>query len=618
MLGPRLLGWSTGAHVPELIVMMALAAIAGGTKVSLIPHKGDKDAVSMSLGFVITFLALLKIGPVGALGAGVVSCLTGCLYPKRQPFYQLAFNVGLSAVEALIGGAVYWSLNGQNLEISPAKTFLAVTVSTLAFFLVNTGGVSLMISLCTNLNPFRLWRETFLWTAPSYLAGACVSALAMVILGHSSVFVLLFVVPIVFVIYHSYSISAKRTEEKLHHVEEMQANQERLAELYLATIKSLALAIDAKDQYTHQHILRVQRYAVALAKRMGLTGAELEAVNTGALLHDIGKLGVPEYVLLKPGKLTDSEFDKIKKHPEIGAAILDPVEFPWPVLPVVKYHHEKWDGTGYPEGLKGEEIPLTARIMAVADVYDALTSSRSYRRAWSHERALGVIVKDAGTHFDPACVEAFVDVIEDVIHEMAAEGCGPLADLDAEMPKPGCKTTQAALEISRSAAEFWAMYEVANTLAAFGTLDEAAVALAEKLSEAFPESLCLLMVLDPYDGLLRLGAVKGLGSPDFDPQRPVAKSSFAYEALETRKTYLGRCSPIEIAASGLDFEGARILCSALVAPVIGENEALGVICLYHPEDGFFSGRDRDILETVAEQTARSLGSRPSDSGLKAA
>ena len=135
---------------------------------------------------------------------------------------------------------------------------------------------------------------------------------------------------------------------------------------------------------------------------MGLDGDELEGLNTGALLHDIGKLGVPEYVLLKPGRLTDEEFAKIKKHPEIGAAILDPVEFPWPVLPVVKYHHEKWDGTGYPEGLEGEDIPLTARILAVADVYDALTSNRSYRNAWTHERALDVIQRRTpGTHFDP-------------------------------------------------------------------------------------------------------------------------------------------------------------------------------------------------------------------------
>jgi len=180
-------------------------------------------------------------------------------------------------------------------------------------------------------------------------------------------------------------------------------------------VGGVALAIDAKDQYTHQHILRVQRYAVAAAKQMGLTGNELEGLNTGALLHDIGKLGVPEYVLLKPGRLTDEEFEKIKKHPEIGAAILDPVEFPWPVLPVVKYHHERWDGTGYPHATRREEIPLCGRIVALADVYDALTSRRVYKPKLSHETARCMIMDSGGTHFDPDVVAAFARVEEEFL-----------------------------------------------------------------------------------------------------------------------------------------------------------------------------------------------------------
>ena len=220
-------------------------------------------------------------------------------------------------------------------------------------------GVAVIIALCTAQKPFGLWRSTFLWTAPSYFAGACISAIALLTFGDHVGGALLLVSPIAYLIYQSYAITTARAQmEKQQHIEELQENQAHLADLYLATIKSLALAIDAKDQYTHQHILRVQRYAVATAKQMGLSGNDLEGVNTGALLHDIGKLGVPEYVLLKPGRLTEEEFAKIKKHPEIGAAILDPVEFPWPVLPVVKYHHEKWDGTGYPEGLeRGRHSP---------------------------------------------------------------------------------------------------------------------------------------------------------------------------------------------------------------------------------------------------------------------
>ena len=291
--------------------------------------------------------------------------------------------------------------------------------------------------------------------------------------------------PLGWVVYQNYATTVARTEEKQQHIEELQVSQEHLADLYLATIKSLALAIDAKDQYTHQHILRVQRYAVATAAHMGLDGSEMEAINTGALLHDIGKLGVPEYVLLKPGRLTDEEFAKIKKHPEIGASILDPVEFPWPVLPVVRSHHEKWDGTGYPDGLAGEEIPRTARVLAVADVYDALTSSRSYRNAWTHERACEVIRKDRGTHFDPVVADAFLEIIGHVVGQMAEEGDGPLVEA-AVGKTSSSKADQAARDIHRASSELWALYEVVQTLSSSLGLEETLEILGRKLEESCP------------------------------------------------------------------------------------------------------------------------------------
>jgi putative nucleotidyltransferase with HDIG domain len=239
-----------------------------------------------------------------------------------------------------------------------------------------------------------------------------------------------------------------REQERITYIEEMEKKQAQLADLYLATIKSLALAIDAKDQYTHQHIIRVQRYAVAIAKEMGVQGPEFEAVQTGALLHDIGKLGVPEYVLLKSGPLTNEEIEKVRKHPEIGAAILDPVDFPYPVVHVVRNHHERWDGQGYPDKLKGEEIPLTARIMSVADVYDALTSTRSYRKACSHEQAVIQIKEGSGTQFSPEVVDAFVRIIDGVVREMAAEGVGPL--VQSAQVREESKASQAAKQISRA------------------------------------------------------------------------------------------------------------------------------------------------------------------------
>ena len=448
----------------EVVLFGLLAVMAGSKKICLLRHLKEDDAGSMSLGFCITFAAMIRFGPLGCVVIGLASGLSACLYPKRQPWHQLAFNIALVSIEGLGASIVFLALNNWSLHLEPMLTFKAIIASSLTYFILNTGAVAIIIALCTGGHPMRLWRQTFLWTAPSYFAGACITALALLIVGNHVGTVMLFLSPVAYLTYSSYATYVARVEEKQQHIEELQLSQAQLADLYLATIKSLALAIDAKDQYTHQHILRVQRYAVATAKQMGLTGGELEGVNTGALLHDIGKLGVPEYVLLKPGRLTEEEFAKIKKHPEIGAAILDPVEFPWPVLPAVMYHHEKWDGTGYPEGLKGENIPLQARILAVADVYDALTSTRSYRNAWTHEKAIGVIKKNSGTHFDPVVAEAFLQVIDGVVEEMAQHGEGPLVLQAPKNKLAKSKADEAALDIERASSELWALYEVAQTL----------------------------------------------------------------------------------------------------------------------------------------------------------
>ena len=186
---------------------------------------------------------------------------------------------------------------------------------------------------------------------------------------------------------------------------------------------------------------------VAIAEQMGITGDELKGIDTGALLHDIGKLGIPEHILAKPGKLTDDEMANIREHPALGSKILAPVHFPWPVLPAVRSHHEKWDGSGYPDRLRGEEIPLAGRVMAVADVYDALTSERSYREGWSHEDACAHIQAGVGTHFDPTVVEAFTVVME--CRPLLRNGCG------AKREKP---VRESAVETQEAAAGICLLY----------------------------------------------------------------------------------------------------------------------------------------------------------------
>lgn len=214
-----------------------------------------------------------------------------------------------------------------------------------------------------------------------------------------------------------------------------------LQEAYLATVRSLAAAVDAKDTYTRGHSDKVSTYATLIAQRMGLSHDQLTALEMAAYLHDIGKIGVPEEILLKPGKLTDEEMAQMRHHPLIGANILKPVAFPWAITPIVRHHHEYWDGRGYPAGLKGEEIPLLARILCVADSYEAMTADRPYRAGRSAADAVEELHRCSGTQFDPRVVETMTAVVED----LEREGSGVLRDLAEDISTEEARAIFAAL-----------------------------------------------------------------------------------------------------------------------------------------------------------------------------
>lgn len=591
----------------ELGVFVVLGLLAGGKKITLTKHRPgddeDEDG-AMSIGFAITFAAMLHLGPAGGVCTAIAVGLSNALFPHVMRTHQLLFNLGLAILEATFGSLVFLTFNHWSLNIQPVASFPALAASCLTYYAVNTGGVATIIGFCSHANGFKVWRETFLWTAPSFFAGASAGAVALMIAGKHVGEALLFASPVAYLTYQSYSTYVGRQHEQEEHIEAIEVGKAHLAELYLATIKSLALAIDAKDQYTHQHILRVQRYAVAIAKTMGLAGDDLEAVNTGALLHDIGKLGVPEYVLMKPGRLTGEEFEKMKRHPEIGAAILDPVDFPWPVLPVVKHHHERWDGSGYPDGLKGEAIPLTARILAVADVYDALTSVRAYRAAWTHERAVELIVSESGTHFDPDVVTAFLSIIADLVSEDRATNA--LIENASAIGSLTSKADQAARAIQRASAELWALYEVAQGLSASLSLDETLEILAKKLEALMTGTTCVILLKDADGGTLRAQAAFGVNQEFFRKSYTMGPVSLSSNVLQSGRPYIGGYDHDDLMLTSNVLGEWIELRSSLVVPIVYESQYLGTMNLYHPDANAFSSSDLQLMETIAERAAMAI------------
>ncbi len=212
------------------------------------------------------------------------------------------------------------------------------------------------------------------------------------------------ILPVLIISYLTFKTALGRIEDANTHLSQ-------LNRLYLSTIETLAMAIDAKDQITHGHIRRVQQYAVGLAKHLGITDrAQISAIEAASLLHDMGKLAVPEYILNKPGKLTAAEFERMKLHASIGADILSAIDFPYPVVPIVRHHHENWDGTGYPDGLRSTAIPIGARILSVVDCFDALTSDRPYRPRMADSEAISILLARRGSMYDPLIVDTFIAI----------------------------------------------------------------------------------------------------------------------------------------------------------------------------------------------------------------
>ena len=302
---------------------------------------------------------------------------------------------------------------------------LAAATVTLVF-LLNTAPVALVISLSEARALAETWRECFFWSLPYYLGGAAVAQGASFLNRYVGWQTVLLSGPVVYLIYRSYGLYLARLDNEKMHAEEVSS-------LHLRTIEALALAIEAKDHTTHGHLQRVQVYATELGKELGLTREEQEALRAASLLHDIGKLAVPEHIISKPGRLTPEEFEKMKIHPVVGAEILERVQFPYPVVPIVRAHHEKWDGTGYPYGLSGEDIPIGARILAMVDCLDALATDRQYRRALPLDEAMKIVQSEAGKAFEPRAVELLAKRYVELEKKALARGKQDQGKLSVDM-----------------------------------------------------------------------------------------------------------------------------------------------------------------------------------------
>src|SRR5579862_8747029 len=382
--------WNSSDDSVKFICYMAAALLASPLKVSL-------PSGTLSVNFLFTLLGILELSLPETLLICVVSTL-GQFYwrpARRLHFIQLLFNLSQVTVS---GAAAYGAYKFVSIHVLHGPGPLALVVAAVTHFAVNTLATSTIIGL-TEDKPFsKIWTDSYLWSFPYYMVGAAVAGLVSFLnrqIGWQSS---LLVLPPIYLMYRSYRLYIGKLETEKRHAEQVSS-------LHLRTIEALALAIEAKDQTTGEHLQRVRVYAMELAKELGLNDDETEALRAASVLHDIGKLAVPEHIISKPGKLTPEEFEKMKIHPVVGAEILEQVRFPYAVAPIVRAHHEKWDGSGYPDGLSGAQIPIGSRILAAVDCFDALASDRQYRRALPLDEAMAAVERESGRSYDPKVVE---------------------------------------------------------------------------------------------------------------------------------------------------------------------------------------------------------------------
>jgi diguanylate cyclase (GGDEF)-like protein/putative nucleotidyltransferase with HDIG domain len=586
--------------------ILALLTLVSGSATVHLP--GLPAIVSVSETFVFT--SVLLFGPPAgtltvALDALVISFWS---HRKGHPYYKIFFNVGAVSLTLFCASHLYYALSSHGpLYYLADKTIRLkallwpLLACTIAYYGLNTWLITIAIALERQTSALRIWRDNFVWIALNYFGGASVAALLVSYTHDVDYSFLVIIVPLLVVLYFTFSTSMGRVEDANRHLSQLNS-------LYMSTIETLAMAIDAKDQITHGHIRRVQTYAVGLAKAIGVTEPnQINAIEAASLLHDMGKLAVPEYILNKPGPLTPAEFEKMKMHASVGADILSAIEFPYPVVPIVRHHHENWDGSGYPDGLRGADIPIGARILSVVDCFDALTSDRPYRPRLTDKEALRILGERRGIMYDPVVVDTFVRVHTQIAPVEHPPSSAPSLRAIADSATPAIEsyTPSARLEeISASTDEMLTLFDLAKDLSPSMNVSDIADIIAKHVRRLVPCSLCVFYLFDPTSDELVASHVSGEQAGLISGLRIARGQRLSGWVAANRQT-IRNSDPV------LDFgESARSMTprprSCLSAPLTSKADLVGVLTLYSSNRNAFSPEHERVIEIISRQVAPAL------------
>ncbi len=601
----------------HFFVYLVAILLSSGMKVAM-----PRAEATMSVNFPFILLGILELSPLQALVLAIASVIAQCRIRVTKSFslIQILFNVAnVTTATVLAWHAYVVSLKLLSHEVAPALA-LASTV----YFLASSVPVALIVAWESRTRPFGQWRQEFLWYMPFYLVGAILAAAANYIGNLFGWMTSLLLIPMVYTVYRAYYAQMEIVRDRERHILETEA-------LHLRTIEGLAMAVEAKDQNTHRHLMRVRVYVSELGKAMGLDKSMMQALTTASFLHDIGKLAVPEHIINKPGKLTPEEFEKMKIHPVVGADILERVHFPYPVVPIVRSHHEAWDGSGYPDGLRGEDIPIGARILTAVDCFDALASERPYRRAMPIEEAMAFVKSRAGTQFDPAVVKLLEEhylKLEEMARQQSQEmeplktdlfierGAAPGAGFEPEQDGPACagKTLRnesadalAAKSLSLIVAasqEAKAVFEMSQALGTSLSARETSAMMSRRLQPLIPFD-CFAVYLKSEESVVAQ-YIDGPLAHAFSAQHiPLGEGLSGWVAQNERPIVNGNptVEPNFVAESGMFTEDSSALSIPLLDP---DGVLFGVLTVYSAKQAAFSKDHLRILQAIQSKFSLSL------------
>lgn len=574
---------------------------------SVVQVRQSSAPVSFYLNVPFILISMAQLTAPEAVVIGCSAILTQSLLDRQMRRSPLRIFLAVTVAATVIASAAFVTsaLLPRSLQSVTVRLFVAAG----AFFVANTlpGAIALRFTRRQRLG--TVWKKSHFWSFPYYLVSACIAAVALDMRQGVSLDSALMALPAVFLAFRYYRTQKAQFAEKERHAGEMAA-------LHLRAIESLACAVEAKDLLnTKGHLRRVQLFCLEIGKEFGLSGEDLEALRAGALLHDVGKLAVPEHILAKPGRLTPEEFAKMKIHPVVGAEIVEQVKFPYPVAPIVRAHHEKWDGTGYPLGLKGGSIPLGARILTAVDCLDALTSDREYRRALSYDEAMEQIRAESGKSFDPGVVDALGRRYRDL--ERLAQALPETAPVSPRLDTSTCTAPGAGFDLAGSAAgdqplDFLSMIsaarnedrfllEITENLGVSLDLEETFSRVGESLQGVIPHDALVVFIREANTLLAQFASGSNAGTLAY--LEVAAGTGLAGWVAENASPVVNGNPSVDP-----DFICApdQPLRSALAVPLEGHSGVLGVLTLYHRDRQGFTRDHLRMLQGVNSRITQAV------------